>query len=55
MVYEKVSTNMNFVEREKNVEECSGIYILRWTADGQRKTAYWPCADPCYQRYDSTL
>lgn len=63
-MYDKVSTNLNFVEREKNIEkfwEDHQIFEKASTAvkrakpthsmtapHGQRKTPYRPCADACH-------
>ena len=68
-MYQKVSTDLKFVDREKKTEKfwkrmiSSGkvwktekrgdIYILRWTSDCQWKTAHRTCADSCHQGYDS--
>ena len=70
-MYKKVSTDMNFVGREKEVEafwkehdifqksmeEKEGCpeYTLRRTSDSKRKTAYRSRSDTCYQRYDPEI
>lgn len=63
-MYDKVSTNLNFVEREKNIEKFwedhqifeksidsrkeGETYTFYDGPHGQRKTPYRPCADACH-------
>ena len=70
-MYKKVSTDMNFVGREKEVEafwksmissrkvwrkrRMSGVHLLRRTSDSKRKTAYRSRSDTCYQGYDPEI
>ena len=68
-MYDKVSTNLNFVEREKKVEKFweenqifeksiesrkqGETYTFYEWRYSKWKAAYWSCSDSCYQRYDS--
>ena len=71
-MYDKVSANQNFVEREQKIEKFwadnmifeKSIELRQHspeftfydrTANSQWQAAYRPCADPCYQRYDSKI
>ena len=61
-MYQKVDTNLNFVDREKQVEKFwkeNHIFEKsmedRKDADSKRQTAYRSCTDPCYQRYDPEI
>ena len=68
-MYNKVSTDLKFVEREKEVEKFwedhdifgksiedrEGHPTYMFYDDGQRQTSYRPRADPRHQRHDSEI
>ena len=61
-MYDKVSTNLNFVEREKKVKEFwdnNHIFEksmeIRKAAYSQWQAPYWPRFDQGHQGYDSQI
>ena len=62
-MYQKVSTDLKFVDREKEVEkfwEENQIFekSMENRKEGETYTfydAYWSCSYPCYQRYDPEI
>ncbi len=70
-MYQKVDTNLNFVDREKKVEEFwKENHIFEKSMENRKKekpilstmdrqpptvTAHRPCAYPCNQGYDSEI
>ena len=66
-MYQKVDTNLNFVDREKQVEKFwKENHIFEKSMEDRkddptymfydgRQTAYRSCTDPCYQRYDPEI
>ena len=47
-MYQKVDTNLNFVDREKKVEEF-------WKENHIFETPHRPCTDPCNQGHDPQI
>ena len=55
-MYQKVSTDLNFVDREKQVEKFwKDQKIFEKSIDSRRKASYRPCPDPCDQGYDPQI
>ena len=55
-MYNKVDTNLNFVDREKNVEKFwKDNDIFRKSMDSRKEGETYTCADACHQGYDSAL
>ena len=66
-MYQKVDTNLNFVDREKKVEEFwKENHIFEKSMENRKEgetytfydgppTANRPCSYPCYQGYDSEI